>query len=110
MGASGKDYCAVRTTDNTLFLKGDEGSPAANFPLGICDGDCDVNADCEQNLICGQRTGVQAVPGCEGLGTSGKDYCRYPSLTYSGNNSSPVENFPLGVCQGDCDNDGECEV
>ena len=27
-----------------------------------------------------------------------------------GNNGSPAEVFPLGECQGDCDNDGECQV
>jgi hypothetical protein len=33
-----------------------------------------------------------------------------PMLTNAGDNGSPVENFPLGVCEGDCDNDADCEV
>ena len=37
-GDSGTDYCALRLTANTLFLKGNNGSPAENFPLGLCEG------------------------------------------------------------------------
>mmetsp|Transcript_13320 Transcript_13320/g.28769 ORF Transcript_13320/g.28769 Transcript_13320/m.28769 type:complete len:787 (+) Transcript_13320:1072-3432(+) len=107
-GNSATDYCAVKSATD-LWIVGDEGLPAGAFPLGVCEGDCDSNFDCEGTLICEQRGGVELVPGCSGLGTSAKDYCRYPSLTYAGNNNSPVENFPLSVCEGDCDNDGDCE-
>ena len=37
-GGSGTDYCSLRLTPNTLFLKGNNGSPAGNFPLGLCEG------------------------------------------------------------------------
>ena len=37
-GTSGTDYCALRLTPNTLFLKGNNGSPSYNFPLGLCEG------------------------------------------------------------------------
>jgi hypothetical protein len=30
-------------------------------------------------------------------------------LQYIGDNGLPAEAFPLGKCQGDCDNDSECE-
>jgi hypothetical protein len=32
------------------------------------------------------------------------------ALNYVGNNGSPTAAFPLGQCEGDCDNDGECGV
>jgi hypothetical protein len=32
------------------------------------------------------------------------------ALNYVGNNGSPTSAFPLGQCEGDCDNDGECGV
>lgn len=37
-GRSGSDYCALRPTPNTLFLKGNNGLPDGNFPLGLCEG------------------------------------------------------------------------
>ncbi len=37
-GNSSMDYCALRPTPNTLFLKGNNGSPSGNFPLGLCEG------------------------------------------------------------------------
>ena len=37
---SGTDFCAVRATADTLWLKGDNWSPSENFPLGSCEGDC----------------------------------------------------------------------
>jgi hypothetical protein len=30
----------------TLVLMGDEDVPAANYPLGECEGDCDYDEDC----------------------------------------------------------------
>ncbi|KAL7450676.1 hypothetical protein ACHAWC_002556, partial [Mediolabrus comicus] len=76
-GASGTDYCAERPTQNTVWLKGDNGRPAANFPLGLCEGDCDSDADCQPGLICQQRSGTEAIPGCIGNPIPGEDYCRY---------------------------------
>ena len=51
--------------------------PASNMPLKICEGDCDIDDDCEQGLICFQRTSNETVPGCIG-GESDlekTDYC-----------------------------------
>jgi hypothetical protein len=45
------DFCAQRPTQNTVWLKGDNGSPTANFPLGLCEGDCDSIAECKEGLI-----------------------------------------------------------
>mmetsp|Transcript_20311 Transcript_20311/g.42620 ORF Transcript_20311/g.42620 Transcript_20311/m.42620 type:complete len:198 (-) Transcript_20311:7-600(-) len=33
-----------------------------------------------------------------------------PALTVVGNDGSPSNSFPLGNCEGDCDNNDECEV
>ena len=51
--------------------------PASNIPLKICEGDCDKDEDCDQGLICFQRTSNETVPGCIG-GESDiekTDYC-----------------------------------
>eukprot|EP00984_Skeletonema_dohrnii_P018883 scaffold8933_cov78-Skeletonema_dohrnii-CCMP3373.AAC.1 len=101
---SGFDFCARRPTQNTVWLKGDNGSPSANFPLGLCEGDCDSDADCQLGLVCQQRTGTEAIPECIGNPEPGEDYCRYPELTFVGNPPPAT----LGVCEGDCDTDSDC--
>jgi hypothetical protein len=127
-GQRGKDYCYDPATvaptsapvaptpapisDNTLVIAGDNGTPSSAFPLGKCEGDCDGDSDCSGNLKCFQRSGTEAVPGCEGSGVSAKDYCfEVPSnyLWEFGDNGQPETAFPLGLCQGDCDNDDECQ-
>ena len=45
------------------------------FPLGLCEGDCDVNDDCDNSLHCYRRKVFDKVPGCDGNGARGKDYC-----------------------------------
>jgi outer membrane biosynthesis protein TonB len=65
-GANGVDYCAERPTENTVWPKGNNGSPAISFPLGLCEGDCDSDAECQPGLICQQRSGTEAIPGCIG--------------------------------------------
>ena len=103
---------ASPVSDNTLVIAGDNGSPSAAFPLGKCEGDCDGDSDCSGNLKCFQRSGTEAVPGCEGSGVSGKDYCFEVPVAYlweMGNDGLPEDAFPLGLCQGDCDSDDECQ-
>lgn len=36
---------------------------------------CDKDNQCQPGLICKQRGGTEAVPGCSGSGVSGSDYC-----------------------------------
>lgn len=111
-------------TKKTLALKGNDGSPRSAFPLGECEGDCDIDADCAEDLVCFQRNRGDPVPACSGTPVSNWDYCvkpdPYPNkpsdpsppprqrLQFVGNNGIPSDVFPLGKCQGDCDTDDEC--
>ena len=76
-GTSGKDYCAKRATDNTLFLRRNNGN------MGACDGNCQEDTDCEGNLVCESPNGSGEVEGCIGLAISSVKYCKYPSLVQS---------------------------
>ena len=51
IATSGVDFCAVRATEDTVWLKGDNGNPSENFPLGLCEGDCDFDSDCQTGLV-----------------------------------------------------------
>jgi hypothetical protein len=87
--------------------------------LGKCEGDCDRDSDCQGDLQCFQRSGTTPVPGCLGDGKDGTAYCyEVPAdpdapedgeLVYVGNGGVPADKFPLGKCEGDCDNDSECQ-
>ena len=41
--------------------------------------DCDTDAECGPGLVCMQRSGDEAVPGCTGESTFGEDYCYDPN-------------------------------
>ena len=46
--------------------------------FGLCQGDCDVDSDCESGLRCFQRDGFDHVFGCTGGGSGDRadvDYC-----------------------------------
>ena len=36
---------------------------SGGFFCGECEGDCDSNDDCTGDLVCSQRSGIEAVPG-----------------------------------------------
>lgn len=63
-----------------LITVGNDGIPENAFPLKMCQGDCDRNNQCEGDLVCYQRYDDRPVPGCQGIGTSGRDYCTHPSF------------------------------
>ncbi|EEC45889.1 predicted protein, partial [Phaeodactylum tricornutum CCAP 1055/1] len=74
------------------------------FPLGLCEGDCDRDSDCQGNLRCFQRgASRESVPGCTGADADATrfDYC-YDPLT-----PTPAS-APPSVCEGDCDQDSDC--
>lgn len=101
-------------------------------PLQMCEGDCDHSFECAGDLICYQRFGNEEVPGCTGSALYQYDFCYDPNLA---NNNSPVNPPVSGAggetwetplkylvgkgdeppgklkkCEGDCDNDSECDV
>jgi hypothetical protein len=51
--------------------------PLTAFPLQRCQGDCDLDDECAEGLICFQRGASEAVPGCIGgeANTMMTDYC-----------------------------------
>eukprot|EP00980_Cylindrotheca_fusiformis_P013668 scaffold3515_cov126-Cylindrotheca_fusiformis.AAC.17 len=55
-------------------------SYSTRFPLGLCQGDCDRNSDCQTGLVCFQRNKNVAVPGCIGGENDGSrsDFCVVP--------------------------------
>lgn len=59
--------------NRNLALVGDNGSL---FPLGLCEGDCDSDSDCDDHLECFERNGLTPVRGCLGTGVASKDYCK----------------------------------
>jgi len=105
-------YC-----DPPLERVGDNGNPSLAFPLGQCQGDCDDDNDCQGDLVCFVRDGPTAdapVPFCTGYDNTGDDFCtKRPNdeyLAYVGNDGNPQDRFPLQKCEGDCDNDSECDT
>jgi hypothetical protein len=86
------------------------------YQPGICEGDCDDDYDCHLGLVCLQRSSSNAtlvVPGCKDTPESGTGYCAVPQddqLVLMGDDDLlPAEFFPLGECQGDCDDDSDCQ-
>ena len=76
---------------NTFELKivGNNGYPLEFYPLKECQGDCDSNDECIDDLVCLQRDAGEVVPGCLGSDeTSKTDYCIHPSLVPSDQTSS----------------------
>lgn len=47
-------------------------------PCAQCEGDCDEDEDCKLGLKCMERDEFEQVPGCEGEGVEGWDYCYDP--------------------------------
>uniref|UniRef100_A0A7S2HE95 Uncharacterized protein n=1 Tax=Helicotheca tamesis TaxID=374047 RepID=A0A7S2HE95_9STRA len=72
--------------------------------MGMCEGDCDSNADCDAGLICHLRNDLSEVPGCSGSGTAAWDYCVIPPILHVKLDPSAT----LGLCEGDCDSDADC--
>lgn len=99
----------------TILMNRDELSdPGCNDdgPCDQCQGDCDNDDECADDLICFFRPGnsIVGVPGCTGIGEPGADYCvtveddtlRLRNPPCSSDNVCPV-------CVGDCTDDGDCE-
>jgi len=85
-----------------------------SWKLGLCEGDCDTDENCQSGLECFHRHGYTSVPGCVGMGTEVWDYCyktnpSLPTLTHVEGTYGNRITQRLGPCTGDCDSDSECE-
>ena len=74
LGTTGIDYCFDAPPNYLSNLANNLGTNQ----YGLCQGDCDADSDCQEDLICEQRNGLTSIPGCIGLGVSDNDYCRPP--------------------------------
>jgi len=84
-------------------------TPPKGRKLKECEADCDRDSDCADGLKCFQRNGNEKVPGCEGRAVKGYDYC-IPKEKFIKNVSVRGRNNPkLGMCEGDCDSDRDCQ-
>jgi hypothetical protein len=95
-----------------------ENMPAGQTKLGMCEGDCDKDSDCQEGLICYQRDSSSDVPtGCVGGGPGDigtHDYCAAPGTPKLVDLGASMQNMPagqtkLGQCEGDCDSDNDCQ-
>lgn len=50
-------------------------------PLGKCEGDCQDDSDCDDNLVCYQRRFDGPAPGCLGEGFKGINFCIEDKVT-----------------------------
>ena len=113
-GLPNVDYCydyVATLPDDALAIVVDDDSPAELFPLALCRGDCDFDADCMGSYKCFQRNESEPVPGCTDVGEDdvGVDYCydagstEIPALnelTVVGEDGLPSFRYPLqgGSC------------
>lgn len=68
-----------------LVIRGNNRRPSENWPLGLCEGDCDIDSDCEGDLVCFSSQESATVPGCSGTRPTRPrddnrvDYCYNPN-------------------------------
>jgi hypothetical protein len=86
------------------------------YQSGICEGVCGNDYDCDLGLVCLKRSSLTvtlAVPGCKGTPESGTGYCVVPQddqvVLMGDDDLLHAEFFPPGECQGDCDDDSDCQ-
>ena len=110
----GQNICYKPVSGSKTLVHVGNDDEIDEFSLEECQGDCDTDADCVYGLVCLERTGNGAVPGCTGAGITMEDYCIQPpkdnQLILFGINGSPSINYPLQACQGDCGTDDDCAV
>lgn len=68
-------------------------------PHDICEGDCDKDSDCKRGLSCFKRSDKSKVPGCEGSGKSGRDYCYKNNGSSDSSRKRPVKIKHIGTSQ-----------
>ena len=101
-----------------------DGFCTAATPCGRCNGECDNDSHCAAGLVCFQRDGHTAVPGCISNGAgdfADYDYCVEPTCVVEATpfvyknlfSEAAADGFctaatPCGTCHGECDNDSHC--
>eukprot|EP00797_Seminavis_robusta_P030259 Sro628_g178050.1 receptor-like protein kinase (990) ;mRNA; r:24176-27788 len=81
-------------------------------PCSECFGDCDYDFQCADDLECWNRRAgeLSRVPGCNGRGLAGYDYCYKPDPQSLRPRVQPCSaEKPCLKCQGDCDADEDCQ-
>jgi len=88
----------------------DEDALPDGAKLGVCSGDCDSDADCQDGLECARRDDYERVQGCLGTGEKDQDYCVDPAARIGSDTLTLIgEGIEgLGTCEGDCDSDSDC--
>ena len=136
-GRTGWDYCYMSTEEDSptdppstsLTLTNVSPECSKDSPCPVCHGDCDNDDQCAGTLKCYDRRSSLGnqngpVPGCEGTGRTGHDYCYQPtedttsgtaptaapnqSLSLTDKKPQCSKDSPCDKCAGDCDNDDEC--
>jgi hypothetical protein len=89
-------------------------------PCALCEGDCDIDADCGDGLACFQRVSTEnpwgRIPGCAGDGRKNVDYCYNPEAPSRDGEllklitlyEDCTSDNPCDKCYGDCDNEDQC--
>jgi hypothetical protein len=77
VGEYGVNYC-YKAKREELQIHGIDGFPGHHYPLKECEGNCQSDNDCKDDLLCFIRSGAEEVPGCYGLGEPGFSYCYDP--------------------------------
>ena len=73
---------------------------------GLCEGDCDEDADCAEGLVCAQRPSgsYESVNGCSGEGgwldRAGSDICVYPEKPVEFVKECSATNGLCSICEG----------
>ena len=64
-------------SSGTPWIQFVEGKDNFNYKLGLCQGDCDNDSQCEEGMYCHQRGANDPVPHCAGGESEGSrtDYC-----------------------------------
>ena len=93
IGSTQPSQQSRRSVLTSVKTVGNNGNPKSAFPLSLCEGDCDSDADCDGDLVCFKRDGGEAVPGCSGgteaLGPS--DFCIDTSSDKEPSTPSPTQ-------------------
>ncbi|CAB9527528.1 expressed unknown protein [Seminavis robusta] len=88
----------VNVSFGELDYLGHSGFWYARYPLGVCQGDCQTDDDCQVGLYCHQRVRYGAVPFCTGGETlnSTMDFCSWDT---SYPPPAPPPKAPIGAFQ-----------